>query len=315
MRRWDGLVDRYVATLVARGLAQATIDSRASELYGFGVWLRARRPRPQIEQIDADLIVRYVRARSAFHARATVAHVVSELKCMGEFLVQEGVWRSNPLRWLRGPKVDGRRRIPRRIGRGELQALWDAAQARRQEHARYLAVCMLGILYGTGLRRGELERLCTDDWDREQGLLRIDGRKTGQERQVPVGKGVWRCIEGYLPHRQNRLEKVGRLAEKALLVNTLGARMKGGNISSMVQRLAEDAGIGRVTLHQFRHSCASDLLESGVRIPEVKQFLGHAAIETTVRYIAVASPERAAAIGRHPINHFLAPDKGQKEAS
>ncbi|MFC1461354.1 tyrosine-type recombinase/integrase, partial [Verrucomicrobiota bacterium] len=144
--------------------------------------------------------------------------------------------------------------------------------------------CLLAILYGTGLRRGELGRLNVADWDRENGILKIDGRKTGRERHVPVGAGVWRCIEAYLPHRHNLLEKQGCLEEDALFINQLGERVKAENIGKLVHDLSKSAGVPLVTLHQFRHSCASDLLESGVHLPEVQKILGHAAIESTIRY-------------------------------
>ncbi len=315
MRRWDGLLEKYIAGLRTRGLGEATISKRWRELTRFGAWTKARRPRPDLEKVEADLIAHYIGTRSAFRARATVAGVVSDLRSMGEFLVEEAIWRSNPLRWMRGPKIDPRRQVPRRIGKAELGAIWDAARARRQEHARYQAVCVLSILYGTGLRRGELERLSVGDWDREQSVLRVDGRKTGQQRHVPVGEAVWRCIEAYLPRRQNRLELTGRRDEQALLVNALGERVKGAQVSRMVHRLAGAAGVEHVTLHQFRHSCASDLLEAGAKLPEVQRILGHAAIESTLRYVAVADPERAAAIGRHPINRFLATVEAGEGAS
>lgn len=231
---------------------------------------------------------------------------------MGEFLVQEGVWDSNPLRWMRGPKLDPRRCLPRRIGAGELKKVWDAAQERQQEFSRYQAVCLLAILYGTGLRRGELERLNLDDWDRNEGLLKIDGRKTGQPRHIPIGSGVWRCIEAYLPYRHNMLEKTGRLGERALLVNRFGKRLNGLAISGLVSRLARGAGVGGITLHQFRHSCASDLLEAGATLPEVQKVLGHAAIESTVRYVAITDPSRNEAVKLHPINEFLANPAGRK---
>src|SRR5207302_1712057 len=109
---------------------------------------------------------------------------------------------------------------------------------------------------------GELERLQMGDWDRDQSALKVDGRKSGVERRIPVGEGVWRCVEAYLPHRHNRLEARNRLGEQALLINTLGERMTGQMVSSLVGRLTKVAGIQRVTLHQFRHSCASDLLEA-----------------------------------------------------
>ena len=148
MRRWDVLVDRYIQTCESRGLTQGTVKSRASELSRFGQWLKKRRPRPRLDQVDSDLVVRYISDRSAFRSRSTVSSVFSHLRGMGEFLVQESVWPQNPLRWIRGPKIDHWRRLPKRIDQEHLKALWDAAQGRRQEHARYQAVCVLAILYG-----------------------------------------------------------------------------------------------------------------------------------------------------------------------
>jgi hypothetical protein len=158
---------------------------------------------------------------------------------------------------------------------------------RRSQYQQHVAMAVLALLHGTGLRRGELERLDLEDWKREEGVLVIDGRKTGRERAVPVSEGMWRCVEAYLPRRHNLLEKVGRLEEKALLVSQKGTRMQGIGVALMLRRLAVAAGIGRVTPHQFRHTCASDLLESGVSLPAVKEVLGHACVTTTVRYLQV----------------------------
>ena len=211
------------------------------------------------------------------------------------------------MRWIRGPKLDPRHHLPRRIDTEHLKALWEAAQSRRSEHGRYLSVCVLAILYGTGVRAGELQRLDTADWDPEAATLRVDGRKTGRARSIPVGEGVWRCIEGYLPRRHNRLESTGCIEQPALFVNRQGERLKAENIRSLLKRLAERASVPAVTMHQFRHSCASDLLAAGVSLPEVQRYLGHASIQSTVRYVDVADPLRAAAMEKHPVNRFLGP--------
>jgi integrase/recombinase XerD len=200
--------------------------------------------------------------------------------------------------------MDPRMRLPRRIGAEDMKRLWEQA-AKRPKTQQPITLCVLAVLYGTGLRRGELERLNIQDWSRETGTLKIDGRKTGQERQIPVGPGVWRCVEAYLPFRQNRLEARGHLEEPAFLVSRFGRRMSGDAISRTMKTCARDAGIPFVSLHQFRHSCASDLLEGGVTMPEVKSFLGHAAIVTTMRYVEVTHGARSEAIKRHPINQFL----------
>lgn len=313
MRRWDGLVEKYLNECESRGLAEGTQSKRARELARLGSWLKRQRPRLTLEGIGADAIATYVGTRSPFKTRSTVSSVMSDVRCMGEFLVREGVWQTNPLRWMKGPKLDPRMHVPRRINRADLRAIWAAAGRRRSEFSRYQAVCMLAIVYATGLRRGELERLDVEDWDRDHGLLTIDGRKTGRERRVPVNEGAWRCIEAYLPHRHNVLERTGRIGERALLVGRDGQRWAGRNVNSMVQQLARTARVESVTLHRFRHSCASDLLEEGASVPEVQRFLGHAAVQSTMRYVQLSDPERSAAVAKHPINELLAGNREARE--
>ena len=305
MRRWDGLLDRYVEECERRGLAPASVERIRAELDRWGAWLKRRRPRPSLEQVDGPLIVAYVRARMAFRSKSTVYGTMSVMRGMGEFLVREGEWRSNPLRWLKGPRIDARSRVPRRIGEAQMQQLWAAAATQRCLYARQLWTTVLAVLYGTGLRRGELERLELASYDRWAGVLELDGRKTRTVRLAPVPELVARCLEAYLPLRQLQVERAGRLGESALFVNRRGMRVSGLSVSQAVTRLARAAGLERVTLHAFRHSCASDLLEAGVRVPEVQRLLGHRGVATTVRYLAIADRQRHAAIERHPLKDWL----------
>ena len=305
MRRWDSLVDRYVEECERRGLAPGTVERIRAELERWGAWTKRRRPRPGLEELDGPLIVSYVRARMAFRSKSTVYGAMSVMRGMGEFLVREGQWRSNPLRWLKGPRMDARSRVPRRIGEAQMQQLWAAAATQRSAYARQLWTTVLAVLYGTALRRGELERLELASWDRAAGVLELDGRKTRTVRRVPVPELVGRCLEAYLPLRQLQLERSGRLGESALFVNRRGARVSGLSVSLAVARLARGAGLERVTLHAFRHSCASDLLEAGVCVPEVQRLLGHRGVATTVRYLAIADRQRHEAIAQHPLNDWL----------
>lgn len=305
MRRWDGLADRYLEMYAARGVTAATVAHARRELERWGAWLKRRRPRPTLEAVGVDLHVRYIRGRTAFRAKATVRGVMTAMRGMGEFLVQEGLWASNPLRWMEGPKVDGRSRVPRRIPAESMKRLWEAAVTTRGGYHRYLWLAVLGLLYGTGLRRGELVRLDVADWDRDAAVLRVDGRKTGRPRQAAVPEVTYRCLESYLPQRQNHLEALGLGRTKALLVNRDGGRLTEASISGAVKRLAARAGIAHITLHQFRHTCASDLLEGGAHVAQVQRVLGHETIATTVRYLHIADPARHEAAGRHPINRML----------
>ena len=306
MRRWDRLVESYLEEYRARGVCEASVAHTASRLADWGCWLKSRRPRPQLESIDVELHVRYIESRSAFRSKATVYGTLSTMRGFGEYLVREGVWVQNPLRWMKGPKVTPYSRLPRRIDRAHMEALWAEAARRRGSFSCHLWIAVLALMYGTGLRRGELERLDLEHFDRSEGLLRIDGRKSGRERCVPVGELVFRCLEAYWPQRQNLLERRGRLAERALLVSQRGERLSAQAISNGIHALAQRAGVPLVSVHQFRHSCASDLIEAGVHLAEVQRILGHQGIATTVRYTHIADPQRRAAIALHPINAWLA---------
>lgn len=305
MRRWDVIVDQYMFEYVARGVSTATVAKVQRELERWGSWLKRRRPRLKLEEVGSELVVRYLGGRTAFRSKSTVQGAMSVMRGLGDYLVREGHWSQNPLRWLEGPRRDARSRVPRRISRERMQALWQAAAEGRGGYHRWLHLTVLSALYGTGLRRGELERLNVEDWRREEGLLVIDGRKTGRPRHVPVPELLWRGLEGYLIQRHNLLAALGRLEEKALLVNRHGERLTGTAISKAVHALARRAGMERITLHQFRHTCASDLLEDGRHLAEVQQILGHQTIATTVRYLHIADPQRHEAVRRHPINQIL----------
>jgi site-specific recombinase XerD len=305
MRRWDRLVDGYIEEYRARGINPATVAHTAAALDRWGRWLKQRRPRVSIERIDADLITRYIASCSTFRAKATVYGNLSTMRGFGDYLVRQGLWTVSPLRWMKGPKVTPYSRLPKRIEHGQMQALWREAGKRRGECSAHLWVTVLALLYGTGLRRGELERLNLESFDRAQGVLRIDGRKTGTERCVPLPPMVLQCLEGYLPQRHNVLERHAALGERALLVTRRGTRLSGETISNTVHRIARSAAVPIHSLHQFRHTCASDLLEAGVHLAEVQRVLGHSIIATTVRYVHIADPQRREAMRMHPLNDWL----------
>lgn len=305
MRRWDRLQDSYVEEYRARGVSPETVAYTETRLDRWGRWLKKRRPRIAIEHIDAETITHYISNCTSFRSKATVYGTLSTMRGFGDYLVRQGLWKINPLRWMKGPKVTPYSRLPKRIDQAHMEAMWRAAANRGGDYSSHLWVMVLAMLYGTGLRRGELARLNIDAFDRTEGTLRIDGRKTGQERCVPLPEMVLRCLEAYLPLRHNQLEQCGLVGEVALLVSRHGKRLSGGGISNGIHDISRLAQVPIHSLHQFRHSCASDLLEAGVRLAEVQRILGHSVISTTVRYVHIADPQRRAAIALHPINDWL----------
>jgi len=300
MKRWDALADRFLEGYSARGLADGTVDTMRREWNRWGCWLKSRRPRPKLEEVSVDHVTQYLGSFGKFRAKSTHYGMMSRMRQIGDFLVTENVWRENPLHWMKAPRLDRRHRLPRRIGESTLAGIWEAAAQTAGTFHRHLWVAVLGVLYGGGLRRGEVVGLNLSDWEPETGTLLVYGKKTQRERRVPLPDLCRRCIDAYLPRRHNVLAKTSA-DEQALFINGRGGRLSKESLSRGISRLAQAAG-EKITLHQFRHTCASELLAAGTRLPHVQQLLGHRTIQTTMRYLEVADQQLQRAIALHPIN-------------
>jgi site-specific recombinase XerD len=101
--------------------------------------MKRRRPRPKLEELDPELVVRYIEQRTPFRAKATVYSVMSRMRGMGDFLVREGVWASNPLHWLQGPKITPYNPLAEAHRRSDMTALWEAA-AQRSGYQQHLSI-------------------------------------------------------------------------------------------------------------------------------------------------------------------------------
>jgi len=303
MKRWDTLSDRFMEVYSARKVEPQTVEAMRREWDAWGCWLKARRPRPKLEDVSHELITQYIAGRGKFRAKATLYGMLSRMRQIGNFLVEEKVWRDNPLLWMKGPRLDRRHRLPRRIDSSALDKIWESAATCRYHFHRYLWVAALGVFYGTGIRREELVLLDLSDWDPESGTLLIAGKKSRRERRLPLPPLGQQCLEAYLPRRQNILAAKDVSDQPALFVNRDGKRLSKSAVSRGISRVSARAG-SRITLHQFRHTCASDLLATGTKLPHVQELLGHQSIGTTMRYLHVTDVELRRAMEKHPICHL-----------
>lgn len=304
MKNWENLVDQYSSICRTRGLRESTIKHRESELIRFKVWLRKKNKNQKVEDIDLDLIHQYIKARTSFLSKSASLGVYSVLRGMGDFLVEESYWYQNPMRWISGPKVNNTRKIPRNYHRSDLKKIFDESFNGHFRFFRSLYPAIISLFYSTGIRKSELLSLNVEDWDSASSTLKVFGSKSGRDRVVPVPEAGWRCLEAYLIARNNLLLGLNK-KENALFVNRKGNRVNGTQILVQFKRIAKRANVEKATIHMFRHSCATGLIEEGVPLPQVQKILGHSCIQTTNRYLSISDPERKKAMARHPINGLL----------
>jgi len=91
-----------------------------------------------MEHIDADTITRYMEACASFRSKSTVYGMLSTMRGFGDYLVRQGLWRINPLRWMKGPKVTPYSRLPKRIDQAHMEALWRAAAQRGGKYSSHV---------------------------------------------------------------------------------------------------------------------------------------------------------------------------------
>ncbi len=305
MKNFDQLLDGFLSEGRARGISEETLKARRCEPTRWGNFLKNKRPRVCLESLNPEFINIFLKNRSHFRSKATIAGTMSHLRCFGDYLNREGIWKRNHIKWMQSPRVLVNSHLPKSISKKQIESILTESFRQKERLHQYLWPAVILCMYTLGLRRGEVVRLNMTDWDIKQRTLRVSNTKSGFDRYVPVSESVEKAIDSYLQVRHRILIQNENPNETALFINKLGRRTESQLISCRIKKIAKRAGVDFFTTHQLRHSCATHLLESGASLPQVKMILGHACIDTTMRYTHVSGPERRKAMELHPINRIL----------
>jgi len=201
-------------------------------------------------------------------------------------LQNEGKIKINPCSGLKFgyPRETAERTV---LTQSEIRTLYRAT-----ENALERAV--LSMAYGCGLRVGELANCTTRDVRLREKLLIVSKGKGNKRRVVPMSRGVVNDLSDYYYNERAKLTK-GRNyneCESAFMLNNRGGRMKAWtynqHLKKMVGRINnQSVKVKQITIHNLRHSIATHLLEQGISVEQVRDFLGHDQLETTQIYTRI----------------------------
>jgi site-specific recombinase XerD len=148
--------------------------------------------------------------------------------------------------------------------------------------------CMLALLYGCGMRKGEVHSLEVGDIDFSKGLIRLDLTKTKQERDVVMSPSVRRILEEYL-YTARTMMLADNTTETYVMVTEQGRHMSLATIPWRLNKMAERTQMDRkLHAHLLRHSIATHLLQN-LSLEEVAHFLGHKCLDSTQIYTHIAN--------------------------
>jgi integrase/recombinase XerC len=252
----------------------------------------------QTKAVTADQVRRFLAELHGRRRPVTLGRKLAALRSLFRFLVARDVIGADPTLGIRAPRT--RQGLPHPLGIDDCETLMeerrssghrerDPLQGQRELRDRAL----VELLYGAGLRVGELVRLDVRDLDLRGSEVRVWG-KGGKERIVPLPKAAREALGSYLELRR----RPGFLAEP--LFTSLGPpgrraavshrRLGERSVRRVLAARAAAAGIAdRVHPHRLRHSYATHLLDMGADLREIQELLGHASLSTTQRYTAVSA--------------------------
>lgn len=278
-------LDEYLRYLeMEKGASPSTLRNYGSEIAQFAEFLEAR-DITSWQEVTPRLLEEWLGelARAGI-SPASVSRRLYEVRAFFHFLARRGYLAENPLVSMKGPKLG--RRLPRYLTVDEVFALLRAADGDSPFALRDRAI--LELLYGSGIRLGELVALNVDDVDLERRELWVREGKGGEERIALFGRVAAAVLHTYLSQGRPALVNPDR-PTPALFLNRYGGRLSRVSVTNIVHRYARLAGIRKeVTPHMLRHSFATHLMEGGADVRVVQELLGHKSPQTTQIYTHVS---------------------------
>jgi integrase/recombinase XerD len=279
-------LEAFLEMLAAeRGTARLTIAAYRTDLLDLSRFLAARAA--TLESADEPALHAYLAAPTAARlAPRSLARRLSAMRQFYKFLVVDRVRPDDPTAGLDTPRLG--RPLPKLISEAEVEHLIAAARAVPGEEGER-AVCLVELLYATGMRISELLTLPLAAALRDPRVLLVRG-KGGRERIVPLSEPSRLALAGYLDIRGRFLP--GGQPSRWLFPSRGGAgHLTRQRCGQLLKELALSAGLdpARLSPHVLRHAFASHLLDHGADLRSVQQMLGHADIATTQIYTHVLS--------------------------
>lgn len=299
---------RFADWLEVRYRSQDTRHNYLSGLGGFFEFLTALGLTNWAE-VNQDVLEEYrAYVFSLRHPRTgnplKVGTHVARLMCVKvffKFLVRDGYLLANPALQLELPRQ--KKPLPLVLTESEVLKLLDAPDTEKLTGIRDRAI--LELLYGTGLRNGEMCSLTLDLVDLAGHQVRLQRGKGGKGRILPLGQEAQVWLELYL--ESVRPFWLRNPAVQALFLDRWGSgSITRCTVSTLVRSLGKKAGLGKAaTPHSLRHSCATHMLRRGAGLRHIQQLLGHEQLSSTEHYTRVeVSDLRRVLIRCHPRESF-----------
>jgi len=280
---------RMIEELQLRGYADRTVEAyvravaQLARFYG-------RSPERLSEEQVRDYLVQLNSVQKVARGTHTIA------LCGIKFFYEKTLGMSWTVLHIARPKHE--EKLPVVLDREEVWRIFDCVRI-----ATY-RVCLTTI-YGCGLRLSEGARIQVPDVDGARGVLHVHGKR-GKDRYVPLPQATLELLRRHWRTHRNPLWLFPSMPRrrKAAPVEPAAGPITKDSVQSAFRRAVKASGLHkRAHVHTLRHSYATHLLEDGVELRLLQEYLGHSSPRTTAIYAHLTRKIREAA--RDPVNRLM----------
>ncbi len=231
-------------------------------------------------QIDSHTIEKYLKEINDMNPKS-ISRNITSINNLFIYLLKDKKLKKNPCEFIDRPKL--KKTLPDTLSFEEVSNILDIPLKNKYD---YRNKAMLEILYGSGLRIGELISLTLRDVDMENDIIRCFG-KGSKERIVPINDYEKYFLKLYLERRSEFLINGNN---DYLFLNNHGKKMTRQGFLKNLKKILFEKGIKKnVTPHTLRHSFASHMLKGGADLRSIQMLLGHSDISTTKIYTHITN--------------------------
>jgi len=179
-------------------------------------------------------------------------------------------------------RAQSERKLPTVLTIGEVSSILQAVTTCHNK-------AYLTVVYCCGLRLQEALQLQVGDIDSQRQLIHVHLGKGAKDRYVPLPDSTLAVLRDYWKTHRNEKWVFPRIGRSRKEGPTATEPMNKETVHGALRRVVKSLSTitKPVRVHTFRHSYATHLLEAGINIRLVQQYLGHASLTSTMIYAHV----------------------------
>lgn len=256
-------LELYSEDLQFKNYAKNTIDNYSFQVDLFLRHFTGIATKPS--EINEKQIKEWIMLAKTVNSRK---HKICALKLFYKYTIKQ------PLKFKNIEHPRREHKLPQPLSEEEVRSLFGVCTNLKHK-------AIMGLLFFSGMRVGEVLRLKPEHIDRANMVIRVHQSKGMKDRQVPMSEGLLRTLESY--YRQYK--------PKNYMFNGQFSEMYSErSVNQFLKDLGKKAGIKKnLHSHLGRHSCFSQMLSNGLDMAIIQSIAGHSSMNTTRIYAKVTS--------------------------